>query len=111
MSTASTVTPIKRDEIWVSMLVYEGSQQEVSNEYFGKMDRATFEGIVNNGLEHGFFKITQMGWIDERGAWQRMSQTQVRGQSMGYTQVAYFRIENLYRLILLDDAVVMRMLG
>ena len=107
----TTVTPLKRDEIWVSLLVYEGSNQELSVEYFGRMDRQTFESITANNFVQGFFKLTSIGWVDEREGWVRLSDSHVRNTRFGYTQVAYFRVENIFRIVMLDESYVTRMLS
>jgi hypothetical protein len=92
--------------IWVAVSLLEGERNSVV-EYHGKVQQEFFEDIVSNRLREGLFRMESVAWINKDGDLQKMEEAQTGGKSYGYSNTAYFRVEQITRIVPLKDDFVM----
>jgi hypothetical protein len=99
---------MKKDvrSIWVAVSLLEGERNSVV-EYHGKVHQEVFEDIVTNRLREGLFCMGSVAWINKDGDLQKMDEAQTGGKSYGYSNTAYFRVEQITRIVPLKDDFVM----
>lgn len=90
--------------IWVAVRVQETVGKLM--EYHGLLENKIFWDIVTQKTKHGFFRLEQVVWVSPEGILTPLSELKTAKQSYGYSNDAFFRVENIYRIIPLDQAFV-----
>lgn len=90
--------------IWVAVRVQETVGKLM--EYHGLLENKTFWDIVTQKTKHGFFRLEQVVWVSPEGILTPLSELKTAKQSYGYSNDVFFRVENIYRIIPLDQAFV-----
>jgi hypothetical protein len=93
------------DEVWVEIRVADRGLGQGLINYYGSMDRKEFVGMMNTTVLAGFVKLNHVAWR-EKGNILSLSQQNGDGLNYGYSDVAYFRVETIYRIVTLTDAFV-----
>lgn len=90
--------------IWVAVRVQE--KVDKLQEYHGLLDNKTFWDITTNKSKTGFFRLQNTVWISPEGKIVPLARLDAAGQLYGYTNDAFFKIENVFRLIPLESSFV-----
>lgn len=90
--------------VWVAVRVQETVEKLM--EYHGLLDNKVFWDIITQKSKQGFFRLENVVWISPEGDVIPLSNLKAAHQSYGYSNDAFFRIENVYRIIPLDSAFV-----
>lgn len=69
--------------------------------YRGTMPEATFDAITGNVQTEGFFRLDDVRWTDADAG---IDAALKNGCLDGQSRAAYFRVEDLRRLAVLDEA-------
>ncbi|XDD51390.1 hypothetical protein AB3N59_06455 [Leptospira sp. WS92.C1] len=111
--------------VWVSMSIQDNGSTQAPAEYYGKIEESLFEKIADNTLQKGFFKLEEIFWT-ENGGWIKMNLFPLKGadngvetdiskrrdasQYYGYSGTAFFRIETVTRITILDKEFLKKVL-
>lgn len=105
------IPPIKAAEsspvpggVWVAVRVQETVEKLM--EYHGFLDHKSFWDIISQKSKQGFFRLENAVWISPEGEIIPLSELKAANQFYGYSNDAFFRIENIYRIIPLDASFV-----
>ncbi len=92
-----------QDHVWIAARLESVSGE---SEYYGRLEAMVFQAVTANELTEGWFRLNSVHW--QSGDGDLESQTEA-GRQWGYSDVAYFRVESLIRLIILTDDFVERL--
>ena len=93
------------DKTWVAISLFDG-RRNMAVEYYGKIDTQVFDDIKNRSITNGFFKLESSCWFDNEKHVQQLKNETQAGQLLGYSNTAFFRVEVIIRIILLDPSFV-----
>jgi len=92
------------NHVWVALIVRDGVSDNC--EYRGRLERETFDRIVNNELTQGWFKMEATFWERDR----RYVPQGEAGYEWGYSNTTYYRAEWISRIIPLTEDFVAALL-
>lgn len=90
--------------VWVAVRVQETVERLM--EYHGFLDNKSFWDIITQKVKQGFFRLENVVWISPEGEVIPLSELKATNQSYGYSNDAFFKVENIYRIVPLDAAFV-----
>jgi hypothetical protein len=93
------------DDVWVAIRVVDNGVAQPTTEYYGTIDEKTLASLSNLPVGIGFLKLQHVSWMDN-GQIVAISRAKPDGIDYGYGDVAYFRIDTMLRIIVLDDTFV-----
>jgi hypothetical protein len=101
----SSVAQEPSTEIWVAIdATMKGLGAEVV-EYYGALDKKVFDETLTRTMPSGFLRLTHTSWM-EAGELKRLAESSEGGTTRGYSDVMYFRIETVTRIVELDSGFV-----
>jgi hypothetical protein len=92
-------------EIWVAIDATTKGLGSSAVEYYGALDRKVFEETLTRTMPSGFLKLSHTAWM-EAGQLKRLAESTEGGMTRGYSDVMYFRVETVTRIVELDNAFV-----
>jgi len=93
------------DDVWVAIRVVDRGVGQPADEYYGTIDKKIFVGMLNTTVPSGFLELEHVAWM-ENGQIVGISQSKADGMVYGYGDIAYFRVETVLGIIVLDDDFV-----
>ena len=94
-------------EVWVEVAVrgYGGDLH-----YCGTISESLLDEITANVREDGFFQLDRVCWTDKEGRIRTLEEKTRGGRRYGYRKAAWFRINQVDRIIRLDDTYLLKAL-
>lgn len=92
-------------EIWVAIAATIKGLGSEAVEYYGALDRKVFEETLTRTMPSGFLKLRHTAWM-EAGELKRLADSMDGGTTLGFSDVMYFRIETVTRIVELDNSFV-----
>jgi hypothetical protein len=93
------------DQTWVAISLFDG-RRNAAVEYYGKIETKVLDSIINHSTSNGFFKLESSCWLDNDKNIHQMKNEAQSERLLGYSNTAFFRVEVIIRIILLEPSFV-----
>ena len=91
-----------QDLVWVAIRASDKGLNQPGLEYYGSVERKAFNTAVTSPVPTGFLKLTHASWLSD-GKLVAVSESSYNGNSYGYKDVVYIRMDTIFRIIELSD--------
>ncbi len=113
LSFVSNISFSADSDLWVAVTIFDGRTAVGSMpEYYGKISKSNFDQLTTAEVKGvRMFELHSVFWLNDEGAPTFMSDTKKHGYSYGYTNDVVFRADHIYRVILVDDKFINKLLS
>ncbi|MBA3052368.1 hypothetical protein KKF70_03165 [bacterium] len=97
--------------LWVAVTVFDGRNNKSFPEYYGQINQKSVDTLTTKTQEFQMFKLENIFWVNDEGETEKLSDSKKHGRLRGYTDTAYFRSDQIYRIVFLDEDYVTKLLN